>query len=402
MLIETYRSEHIPLSDAFGVSYPDAFSHPRLEYELLVNAAGILDASHWGVLRLSGADRVTFLNAMVTNDVAQLGPGTSCAALLTTTKGRIIAELLVLSRADDLLVLVVQGDTKAVADALEKHIIADDVELEDASASLAALSLEGPKARELAWRVFPREALPLRPGEVTENDYQGMHATLVKHTVVGDKGLHVIVARDDLPRMRDYLVQGGIGIDCGPVGRVAWNMRRVENGLPWFGADVAVDGNFPAEVRLEDHVSYEKGCYLGQETIARMHYRGHPNWSLVGLAPAGDVPAGLRYEARWDDVPGLPTLVATADAARADVEAMSLSGIPGTALNVPGEAADASKSAGRITSAAFSPRLHKPLFLGLVRAALAGPGTSLHAEIDGTPVELTVVDLPIKGEQTNA
>ncbi len=399
MLIETYKTDHIPLSDAFGVPYPDAFSHPRIEYEMLTHAAGIIDVSHWGVLRLTGADRLSFLNAMVTHDVATLAAGMSRPALLTTTKGKIVAELLVLARADDLLVLVMQGDTNAVADALDKHIIADDVVLENLSGALAVLSSEGPRSRELVWRIFPRGALPLKPGEITENEYQGMHATLVRHTIVGDKGLHVIVARDELPRMRDYLVQGGVGIDCGPVGRIAWEMRRVENGLPWFGADVQVDGNFPKEVRLNDHVSYEKGCYLGQETIARMHYRGHPNWSLVGLAPTGAVPAAMRYDDRWEAIPDLPTLEKDAEAARADIRAMTLASAAGTELAAT---ETEPKGAGHITSAVFSPRLKKPLFLGLVRASLAETGMALRAEFGGTSVDLNVIDLPIKGEQSDA
>ena len=394
MLIETYKSAHVPLSDAFGVPYPDTFSHPRLEYEMLTHTAGLLDLSHWGALRLTGSDRVRFLNAMVTNDVAGLAVNTSCAALMTTSKGKIVAELLVLVRADDLLVLVMQGDTTRVADALESHIIADDVELSNVSAEYGVLSSEGPRSREMVWRIFPREPLPLKQGEVTENEYQGMRATVVRHSAVGDKGLHVIVPRDLFARMRDYLVQGGVGIDCGPVGRVAWNMRRVENGLPWFGAD-AGEENFPKEVRLDHHVNYEKGCYLGQETIARMHYRGHPNWQLVALTVAGDTPCTPAYQERWENLAALPTLSHQPEEAMKDATAM---GAPqhaaGTELFIPD---DAGKPAGRVTSGVLSPALKKPLFLAMVRATVASPGTTLQATLGGKPVALAVVELPIKG-----
>ena len=396
MLTDTYKTEQIPLSDAFGGPYPDAFTHPRLEYEMLTHTAGLIDLSHWGVLRLTGSDRVRFLNAMVTNDVASLAPGTSCAALMTTTKGKIVAQLLVLARAEELMVLVVQGSTARVVESLESHIIADDVMLTNVSAGFGVLSSEGPKCRELVWRIFPREPLPLKPGEFTENEYQGMRATIVRHTVAGDKGLHVIVPREYLPRMRDYLVQGGVGIDCGPVGRIAWNTRRVENGLPWFGTDVTEE-NFPKETRLDDHVNYEKGCYLGQETIARMHYRGHPNWQLVGLTVPGDTPCTPAYQERWENLAELPTLVRDAEAARADLRAMNA---PQHAIGTElfaGAGAER-KVAGRITSAALSPRLQKPLFLAMVRAAVAAPGSPLEATLGGKAVTLAVVELPIKGE----
>jgi folate-binding protein YgfZ len=395
MLIDTYKSEHVPMADAFGGPYPEAFSHPRLEYEMLTQHAGLIDLSHWGVLRLTGTDRVRFLNAMVTNDVASLVTGTSCAALITTTKGKIVAQLLVLARAEELLVLVMQGSTARVADALESHIIADDVALTDVSAEYGVLSSEGPRSRELVWRVFPRDALPLKAGEFTENEYQGMRAIVVRHSVVGDKGLHVIVAREHLARMRDYLVQGGVGIDCGPVGRIAWNLRRIENGLPWFGADVT-DENFPKETRLDDHVNYEKGCYLGQETIARMHYRGHPNWQLVALSVPGDAPCTPAYQEQWERLAELPTLERSAAAASADLRAMSApQHAVGTEL-FPVDGAER-KSAGRITSAALSPRLKKPLFLAMVRAAAAAAGSTFEANLGGKTVTLAVVDLPVTG-----
>jgi len=394
MLIETYKAAHVPLSDAFGGPYPDAFSHPRLEYEMLAHAAGVIDLSHWGVLRLTGNDRVRFLNAMVTNDVASLGTGSSCASLMTTTKGKIFAELLVLARPLDLLVLVMQGSTARVVEVLASHIIADDVELSDVSGDLGVLSAEGPRCRELVWRIFPRDPLPLKPGEFTENEYQGMHATVVRHSVAGDKGLHLVVSREHLVRMREYLIQGGVGLDCGPAGRVAWNTRRVENGLPWFGSDVTEE-NFPKEVRLDDHVNYNKGCYLGQETIARMHYRGHPNWQLVALSVPGDTPCTPAWQPRWDTLTGLPVLETDPAAAQADVRAMSAPNhAVGTKLFAPGETKRG--AIGHITSGVLSPLLNKPLFLATVRTNAASPGTTLEAMLGGRNVALAVVDLPVK------
>ncbi|HXV15122.1 MAG TPA: hypothetical protein VEC56_13025, partial [Candidatus Krumholzibacteria bacterium] len=229
---------------------PDVFTHPRLEYEALTHTVGLIDLAHVGVLRLRGGDRVRFLNAMVTNDVAALHSGSACEALLTTTKGRVVAELLILARADELLVLVMQGSTQRVFEALDSHIIADDVQLTDMSAEMSVLSLEGPKSREVVWRIFPRAPLPLESLKFTENEYQGLHAMVVRHSVAGEKGMHVIVSRGQAERLRDYLVQAGVGMDMQVVGRVAWNTRRVEAGLPWYGIDVSED-NFPKEARLD-------------------------------------------------------------------------------------------------------------------------------------------------------
>ncbi len=341
---------------------PDAYTDPATEYEALTHAVGIIDHAVAGVLRLRGKDRVRFLNAMVTNDVTKVGPGRSCPALITTTKGKVIAELLVLSRADELVVLVLQGPVARVVSTLESHIIADDVELEHASEQFAVIAVEGPKCRELVWRLFPREPLPMEAFAFTENDYQGLLATVIRHSVVGDKGMLMLIPREHYERIKAYLVQGAVGLDGAGIGRAAWNIRRVEKGRPWFGIDVTEE-NFPAECGLETHVNYEKGCYLGQETIARMHYRGHPNWKLVGLAGGGDVPA---VGATLDAVTG----------------------------------SDTSTPAGRITSAVYSPTLKHSLCLGYVRHTMAAPGTGFSVREEAG--SLTVVELPLKGDPQHA
>jgi len=384
------------------VTPPDVVTHPILEYEALTHHVGLLDLPHVGVLRLTGNDRVRFLNAMVTNDVAALAKGTSCVALLTTTKGRVVAELLVLADAESLRVLVLQGSTERVAEALESHIIADDVTLENLSATHAVLSLEGPKCRDLVWRLFPREPLPIEPFKFTENAYQGMTATVVRHSVTGEKGLHMIIPRAHHERLRSYLEQGGVGMDMAVLGRAAWNMRRVEAGLPWYGVDVSED-NFPKEARLDDAVSYNKGCYVGQETIARMHYRGHPNWLLVGLSPVGEVPSALRWPDGFEKPGELSSLTSNEAAVRAHTAVLAFANVPviGAELFDAAGAADA-KSAGRITSAVFSPKLKQALFLGYVRAALATPESRFRLQLGSETASLSVVDLPLKGDTKHA
>lgn len=397
-----------------ATTIPDVLTHPRLEYEALTHTVGLIDLTNVGVLRLRGADRVRFLNAMVTNDVAKLHSGAACEALLTTTKGRIVAELLILARPDELLVLVMQGSTQRVFEAFDSHIIADDVQLSDMTAEMSVLSLEGPKSRDAIWRIFPREPLPLENLTFTENEYQGLHAMVVRHSVAGEKGMHVIVSRGQMERVRNYLVQGGVGMDMQVVGRVAWHMRRVEAGLPWYGIDVSED-NFPKEARLDDHVSYDKGCYLGQEPIARMHHRGHPNWILVGLVADVDAPAPLLYPERLERIADLYARAHDAEAVRADTAALSLDHAAGVELfaldaddvvaiadqisegSPANPDAPARKACGRLTSGAMSPRLKRALFLGYVRAGMAQAGTKLRGRVGGVDVTLAVVDLPIPG-----
>lgn len=394
MFLDIYKAEGVPLADAFGVSYPETFSHPVLEYRALVSRVALIDLAHWGVLRLTGADRASFLDAMITAEVAKLGPGEAAHAALTTTKGKLVAELYVLARESDCLVLVAQGDRAAVAATLEKHIVADDVELEDASARFGVLAVEGPRSRDLVWRLFPDAALPMEALRFVDVGYHGIPVTILRASVTGERAFLMVVPEDGIARIRDYLVQAGRGMDLALVGRVGWNLRRVEAGLPWLGVDAA--DTFPKECRLDHLVSYEKGCYLGQETLARMHFRGHPNWLLEGVAPAGDVPGALAPPAALAmDDDALAEAARDTETLRAHLDALDLSRLRGVELFEPGRTKGGDKPAGRVTSAVFSPARGSLLALASVRAAHVQARGELEMSAGGEPVRLALTDLPL-------
>lgn len=381
MFTKTYIANGLQMTDAFGTSYPAWFTHPLEEYEALTGKVAMIDLTHWATLRLTGSDRVGFLNSMVTNDVQSLAEGHACHAALTTIKGKMVAELFILRRPEEIFVVVAQGNRDSVVAALEKHIIADDVTVTDTTSACGMLSVEGPLAREIVWRLFPTDPLPLEPLAFIDTDYQGAAVTVFRNSVTGERGFQLIIGVEHIERIREYLVQAGRGMDMALCGRAAWNMRRVENGNPWFGTDVTED-NFPKETRFDDVVSYSKGCFLGQETLARMHHRGHPNWLLVGLKPAGDVPATLRCPSGTSAPPGafdISTIVAT-----------------GTELTSKSEP---DKAAGRITSAVFSPALAGPLFLGLVRMKHVEAGALFETVLADSTVALETITLPIEGER---
>jgi len=360
MFTESYKAQRIALKESFGVPYPESFTDPADEYRALTATAALIDLCHWGALRLTGNDRVRLLNSLTTNDVASLSAGEACHTALATVKGKLVAEFYVLRRENELFVLVAQGDTRVVAETIEKHIIADDVELNDVSDDYGVVAVEGPESRGIVWRLFPRDPLPTERFRFVDADYLGRPVAVVNNTVTGEPGLLLVVPARGIRRIREHLIQSGRNDDMALAGRAAWNMRRVEAGLPWWGSDVVAGENFPKECRLEDVVSYDKGCFLGQETLARMHHRGHPNWLLVGLVPndetPGDAPRG--------------TEVFSAD--------------------------DPNKAVGRITSSAPSPKLNKNLLMGYVRTAFAEPGTELALGPGGSGATVTVTPLPLK------
>jgi len=399
MLEKVYKETGIPLGRHFGVTYPEYFTHPVAEYNAQVVYAGVIDLTHWAILRVTGADRTSFLNAMLTNDVSSLKTDEGCHTLITTPKGKIIAELYVFVRAEDVIVLVSQGDAAAAQRILEKHIIMEDVAIENISKNFGLLAIEGPKAYDCLWRMFPTGPFPKDTLHAVARQFEHIDFYVMKNTVTGDEGYHLMIPAADLERMRSYLVQAARGSDGLAVGCIAWNIRRTENGLPWYGSDFT-DANSPHESRLEDTVSYSKGCFLGQETLARLKYRGHVNRLLVGLAVEDD---------NWSNVSGMLPAEFTKRTNNFDEIGLSKGAKPvATALDLrktyPAESqlflpAGAAKAVGQITSAVYSPALERPLLLGYVNRDHATPGNRLVLKGPKTKVHVRITDLPTTADE---
>lgn len=391
MLLSAHRRDNARVAHAFGVEYPSWFVNPAAEYQSLTRYAGALDLTHWSILRATGKDRVSFLNAMLTADVSALDTHSGCHSLLTTIKGKIIAEVFVFVREDDVLLLVSQGDVAEAKTVLEKHIIMEDVTLADDSGALGIIALEGVKLDDAMWRFFEKGPFPKEHLQAFPRQFGDIDVYVMRNNVTGMGGYHMLMASSAIERMWSYVVQGIRGTDGLPVGSIAWNMCRVEHGLPWYGVDFD-DDNFPDECRLGHAISYTKGCFRGQETLARLHHRGHVNRMLAGLAP-GDLPReaaavadAFGEEINNYDEPGLQA-AAAALAGRLDLSTLYP---PGTELFA---ADNASKPAGHLTSAVYSPRLGKPLLLGYLRRETVESGAAVQNDKGAS---LDVIDLPLQ------
>jgi aminomethyltransferase len=408
MLTEFYRNESVPLTRAFGREYPRYFVHPFAEYRALAGSCGVIDLTHWRVLRVTGRDRARFLNAMLTNDVASLEPSRGCHAMMTTVKGKIVSELFVFARKDDHLVIVSQGDSDETLGALRKHIVADDVAIDDVSAEHAVIAVEGPKAMAVVGLLFRPGPFPKSPLDLVEREFEKFAVTMIQNSVTGETGYHVVVPSNEALRIRNYLVQAARGSDGLPVGHDAWNIRRVENGLPWYGVDFDCD-NFPQESRLSRTVSYTKGCFRGQETLARLENRGHVNRLLVGLAPEGSSMFPAQLAGRLAEIAGLSDRLLERDyriRAALDAEALDLRSVlpAGAALHAAAgpavgaedekEARAGEKPVGAVRSSVFSFALEGPLCLGYVRAEAAKTGVTIQTPIGSSKAREIELPLP--------
>ena len=253
------------------------------EDRALRTGAALFDASAREVVRVTGPDRVSFVQGMVTQDVDGLPVGAVADAALLTAKGAMVADARVVKRPDDLLLLTEPGYGSVLLGTLERYLISEDAELSDATAGLGQLSLVGPGAEALGARALGLGApagAALRPFDAAGATAWALPQGLLL------PGLDLLVPVDALGPVFDRLLDAG----ATPVGFTALEVLRVERGTPRFGADMD-ERTIPLEAGLQRALHYQKGCYIGQEVIARATFRGHVNRQLVGLRfGAGSTP----------------------------------------------------------------------------------------------------------------
>ncbi|MGF1470804.1 MAG: YgfZ/GcvT domain-containing protein [Rubrobacteraceae bacterium] len=259
-----------------GRSVPAHHGNPATEYAALKAGAAAIYRPQ-GVLRLAGRDPVGMLDAILTNKVPG-GGNLGVYALLLSQKGRIQADLRVVRGGEEVLILTEPEGAEAAKEILGRYAPFSRVKLEELE-DWSVLGLYGPRAGELLGspELAEHEAAGITLGDET------MPAIGVALPV---PGYDLIGPAESLQISHDYLLDRG----AAPAGSYAYETARVEAGTPRFGADMTPE-NFPAEAGVLDRaVSFTKGCYPGQETVARMHYRGHPNRTLHRLKIEGPPP----------------------------------------------------------------------------------------------------------------
>jgi len=305
------------------------YGDPAAELRRLRDSAGLIDLSLRGRLCLLGPDRQRFLHGQVTNDIRRLTPGQGCYACLLNAKGKLESDLLVHCLKDELLLDVEPGMTPHVQQRLEAYIIAEDVQVVDVAPHYGLLALLGPSAPRVLPALISASDIP---GE-SWTFHAGTHDALgelyvMRQPIAGQDGFQLYFPAAAMTEAARLLSASAQAQGGGWVGWDALEMLRIESGVPRFGVDMDA-ANLPPEAGLESRaISYSKGCYIGQEIIARLRTYGQVAKALRGF--------------RLDASP-LP-LPAHGDKVRCD-----------------------GKEVGRITSALHSPTLDADIALGYVR-----------------------------------
>lgn len=239
-----------------------------------------MDLSHRAVFRLAGRDPAGMLQAITTNEVPP-EPGRGVYAALLTPKGRVRTDLRALKQEDDLLIVTEPEGRAAAQEILGRYAPFSRVQLSDLTGELGTLGVSGPGTTDL----LPK--LDLAEHETRSIQLGG--ATLLAVGVARPvPGYELLGPAEALEAAWGELLSLG----AAPVGLLAHETIRITSGLPRFGADITEE-NFPGETGILDRaVNFQKGCYPGQETVARMHYRGHPNRTLHSFSTTGEVSVG--------------------------------------------------------------------------------------------------------------
>lgn len=323
-----------------GLELVASYGAGTAEYTALHETAGILDLSFRSRICLAGADRVRFLHGQVTNDVKRLQPGEGCYATLTTGKGKLQSDLNIYCLPEELLLDFEPGLTANVVSRLEKYLVADDVQVVDVAPHYGLISVQGPQAAAVvqALGIFPTvPTTTLSFTQIAHSDSGELY--LMNHARLGSAGFDLFVPAGALEALTTQLEAAAKTCNGGLCGWDAFEIARIEAGVPRFGADMD-ETHLASECGIEARaISYQKGCYIGQEVLNRIHSFGHVNREL----------RRLRIEANAKTVPA-----------------------PGAKL-FSGE-----KEVGHVTSAVWSPRLNAVAALGYVRREANAVGTRLN------------------------
>lgn len=345
------------VTDVAGRPVVLRYGDPAAEYAALRRGAAVVDRTHRMRTRIEGAKAAELVTGLVTNDVLALTPGQGLYAAALTAKGKIVADVRIWSDESALLVDVPARAAAGWWEMIRKFINPRLARYQDISTGTASLGVFGTAARRIVAGATGAAAellgaLPMHHFVRVDGDGGERSTMIVRSPVLGLEGYEIVLPATDAAALRSRMITAG----ATAMGLTAFEIARIEAGTPEWGLDID-DSTIPQEANFDElhAISYTKGCYVGQETVARVHFRGHVNRHLRGLRFAGGLP---------------PARTQLSDSAN--------------------------KVVGDVRSSAISPRLGG-VAIGMVRREVP-IGTTLRASWDGGEGGFDVVELPFSLE----
>jgi len=338
------RSGSLHTGEYHGATTPANFGDARTEFSALRSGCGVYDLGWRAKIALTGSDRVRWLNGMVTNNIRELEAGRGIYAFLLNPQGHILGDLYAYNRGESIIVDTDRGQVEKILATFDHYIIMDDVEVANLSEKLTALGVAGPKSREVLKSAgFVRPDSPLQLQDVV---WRGMACTVVRGEDAEHQSYEIWIATENKKQLWDALVAVGATL----VGSDAFELQRITLGIPSYGQDIR-ERDLPQETEQARALNFNKGCYVGQEIVERIHSRGNVHRKFTGFVIDGD---------------------ATSIASGAKI-------------------AVAGKEVGELTSIASLPAAHgdQTVALGYIRREVSAPGKDV--EICGKPAKVATL-----------
>jgi len=332
-LADYHRSQSARLGEYHGALVPSCFTDPVAEHKAVREASGLFDFAFRGKFAMKGLDHAKFLHRIVSNDIKRLSAGQGTYAALLNPQGHILVDMR-LYCAEDRFFVDTDADLRDKAlEGLKRYVISDQVEFEPLD--LYPLAFQGPLSRPLLEKTLHINFPAMQEFDHFPTNYAGFPVRVVCASSTGEEGYEVWTGAKGLPALW--------GAACGqaptygmlPCGTQALETLRIEAGIPRYGQELGED-IIPNEAELWNALSFNKGCYVGQEIVERARSRGHVNWKLTGLVVESETPppAGGKLSREGREI-------------------------------------------GEITSSCVSPTLGKTIALAYLRREVSEPGTRL-------------------------
>ena len=326
------------------------------DYRALRTGVGLVDCATQALIEVTGADRAAFLHTLLTNDIKRLASGGGCLAALLTPSAKLVATLLVLADTEALWLLCDRPRLEPLMQALDRYHFSEQVGFTHHAGRHAVFALQGPRTFALLGSRLGTTGSLASPGDHVTAPLEGAPIRWVRQTLTGDLGALGICDAAEKERLWRVVSERGREDGLRRVGAEALDIARIEAGLPRFGVDMDEDTLLP-ETGLETVLASEtKGCYIGQEIVARMQTYGSASKKLMGLVLDGAQGAEAH------------------DAVFHDAEEV-----------------------GRVTSACHSYALNRPIALGYVKRGWYAPGTAVEIARGGRRLKATVAARPLTG-----
>jgi folate-binding protein YgfZ len=311
--------------------------------------AGLIELSSRGRILVSGAEVVMFLNGLITNDMKTLAVDSWMPAVFPNVQGRLLASVRVIHRGDGFLIDTESATHETVLKLLGRFTLAGDFRVMDLTGETVTLSIQGKRAEEIVSATLGEAAAKVERQRLVKTNFADGQVTALRATHTAEDGFDLFIDAKAAGDLRDSLTSAGAQV----VSSETCETLRIEAGIARYSVDMD-ETNVVTETNLDDAVSFTKGCYIGQEIIARIKYRGHVAKKLTGIILEG-APA-LERGARI--------------------------------------LADEEKEIGRVTSSTFSPTLARTIALGYVKYDYLAPGTKVKIISSEREYPATVAELP--------